>query len=258
MKSPYPSGYIGDGVTRCVVLACSAWKAEKLLPPYLELSQQDVSPKGTHPLVLQFHDFSRCRFSLPNLLQPLKFHEQTLGIPFTRIRSRYGIGAESGPYYFMPKLYLDHPWVWTVGRNLWGFDKEMATLEVTRDRYVVTSFTGRQLATLGWYDGEDRAGSEVENGTEFEPIRRMLSQTLISLSPASMGPLLTLTDFDRDWGRGAVRPLRAVLEIDPCYVRGFDGGQFRTNGARAREDSVICSYEISAQWWLSFPYLPRA
>ena len=259
MKAPYPCGYIGDGLTRCAALALPAGKVQRLLPPHLELSEHDASAKGTHPVILQFHDFSNCRFSLPSLLQPLNFHEQTFGIPFTRISSRYGISAGSGPYYFMPKLYLDHPWVWTVGQNLWGFFKEMAAIEVSRDSYTITSFAGRRLASLRWSYCEDRAGSAFGEDPRFKAIRELLSQTLISRSPAPIGPLLNLTDFDRDWNRAAVRPLHAVLEVDPCYVPGFDGGRYVVNGAPADpEYSVIGCYEISTQWWLSFPYLPQS
>lgn len=257
MKSPYPCGYIGDGVTRCVLLTVPAWMVQRLLPPNLELGTQDVSAPGTHPVVLQFHDFSRCRFSLPNLLQPLNFHEQTLGIPFTRISSRADAASRREPFYFMPKLYLDHPWVWAVGRNLWGFDKEMATVEVTRNRYAVTSFAGRQLASLTWSCPEEGSRARFAKGDEFEPLRNILSQTLISLSPAAMGPIFTVTDFDRNWDRAIIRPISAALVVDPCYVKGFDGGRFGTDVDPADPDySMIGCYEVSAQWWLSFPYLP--
>ena len=255
MKAPYPFGYIGEGVTRCVVLALPAWKVQRMLPPNLELGEQDVLAKGAHPVVLQFHDFSHCRFSVPSLLQPLNFHEQTLGVPFTRISSRYGGSAGLGPFYFMPKLYLDDLWVWTVGRNLWGFDKEMAGVNVTKDRYTVTNSAGRRLVSVGW-SGEG-ASAPLLGLSGFESIRRMLSQTLISLSPAGVGPFFALTDFNRDWSHAAVRRLKAVMDVDPCYVRGFEGGRFATDAEGAdREHSIVGSYEVSAQWWLSFPYLP--
>ena len=258
MKAPYPFGYIGDGITRCVVLALPVWKVQRLLPPNLELGDQDVSVPGTHPVILQFHDFSQCRFSIPSLLPPLNFHEQTFGVPFTHISSRSGLATARVPYYFMPRLYLDDLWVWSVGRNLWGFDKQMAAIEVTSDRYLVRSFSGGKLASLSWSYGDESARPTFTEDTTFKLVRRMLSQALVSLAPAAIGPIFTLTDFDRNWDGASARRIRGVLEVDPCYAPGFDGWGFVTDDKPADPQcSMIACYEISTPWWLSFSYLPR-
>jgi hypothetical protein len=258
VKAPYPFGFIGDGLTRCAVLALPAWKVRGFLPASLELRDQDVTPSGTHPVVLLFHSFTHCQFSFPTFLPPMNFYELTFGIPFTWIRASSVVPGGSGPYYFMPKVYLNDLWVWMIGRMHWGFDKEMAVVSVTETHYTVTSLAGRCLASLAWNDGEGEARPAVEGYDEFEPIRQMLSQPLISLSPAARGPFLTLTDFDRSWNLATVRPIRSVLELDPFYLPGFEGGRYATSGDSAEMlPRLLGSYELSAQWWLSFPYLPQ-
>jgi hypothetical protein len=212
-----------------------------LLPAGLRLGEQGVTPAGTHPVIFQFHDFVNCQWSLPTWLQPMQFHEQTVGIPFTYLDA-------GGPYFFMPKLYLDDLWVQLNGRFWWWFDKELAAVKRTGHCYTVTNLSGRRLVSLDWSaDGGDgylpAAGFSV-----FEALRQLLDQTLISAFPAA-SPYFSLTDFDRNWNLGKVRPLRTVLDVDPAYMPGFSGGSFSAASA---------SYEFSAPWWLSLPYGPAA
>jgi hypothetical protein len=257
VRAPYPFGFIGDGLTRCVVLAVPAWKVRSLLPANLEICEQNVTPKGTHPLVLLFHVFAHCQFSFPTFLPPMEFNEQTLGVPFTGIPGGARGPEQPGPFYFMPKLYLDHVFVWMIGRAYWGFDKEMAIVNVNQSSYSVTSAAGRPLASLVWRDGGSEPRVPVDSCPEFEPIRQMLTQPLISLLPAALGPFFKLTDFDRNWNLATIRQIDTVLDIDPFYLPGFEGGHFATSGELAETlPRPLVSYELSAPWWLSYPYLP--
>jgi hypothetical protein len=259
VKAPYPFGFIGDGLTRCAVLALPTAKIRALLPPSLELREQHVTPQGTHPVVLLFHAFSNCQFSFPTFLPPMKFNEQTFGIPFTCMRADVGVPCQPSPFYYMPRLYLDDLWVWMVGRNYWGFDKEMAVMQVSECSYTVASAAGRQRASMVWSSCGEEPRFAMEGYPEFEPIRQMLTQPLISLSPAAVGPFLTLTDFDRNWNLASVRPIRGVLDIDPLYLPGFEGGRFATSGALLESlPALLGAYELSGPWWLSYPYVAHS
>ena len=249
VKAPYPFGFIGDGVTRCMVLTLPVWKVRGFLPACMELSEQDATPEETHPVIFLFHGFVQCQFSFPTFLPPMQFNEQTIGIPFVRVRANDQFPAGSGPYYFMPKLYLDDAWVWMIGRTYWGFDKEMASVRVTCESYSVNNHSGTFLASLEW-DGEGKSRSAVEGYSEFEPIREMLSQPLITLAPH-----LALTDFERTWNLGTVRPIKATLRVSRSYLPGLEDGTFMSEKATA-VSAVVGAYELSAPWWLSFPYVP--
>jgi hypothetical protein len=245
LSAPYPFGFIGDGLTRCVTLALPSAQVGALLPPGLELGEQSVTPAGTHPLLFLFHDFDHCQYSFPTLLRHMTFHEQTAGIPFTCLSSHRDSG-QTGPYYFMPKLYLDDLWVQFNGRLLWGFNKEMASVDVTESRYIVTSVGGRRLASLNWSAFDDVESKPVAECPEFGPVREMLSQTLVTAFPATAGPFFALTDFERRWNFGTLRPLHTTLEVDEAYMPGFPGGRW----------SAPASFELTAPWWLSLPYRP--
>jgi hypothetical protein len=242
---------MGNGMTRCVAVALPSRKVCALLPPGLELGDQELTPRGTHPIVFQFHRFSECQFSFPTFLRPMRFYEQTAGIPFTHVCGNAHSGG-SGPYYFMPRLYLDDSWVFLNGTYWWGFKKQLAPIDVSDGRYTVRHRTGEPLASLAWSTEKSGDPRTVAGCREFEPIREMLNQTLITLLPAAVGPLLALTDFDRRWNLTSVRPLHSVLEIAVSYMPGFEGGRFQ-DGQDACS-SVIGSFELSGPWWLSLPY----
>jgi hypothetical protein len=83
-----------------------------------------------------------------------------------------------------------------------------------------------------------------------------MSQTLLSFSPAAVGQVLTLTDFDRSWNLGTIRKLSAVLNIEAAYCPRFSGA--RCNTTQESTDASAWparAFELSAQWWLSYPYL---
>jgi hypothetical protein len=258
LPAPYPFGFIGDAITRGITLVLALPEVRALLPASLELGEQDVTPEGTHPVIFLFHGFSNCQFSIPTLLQSLNFHEQTVGIPFTYVRAGIGVPDTFGPYYFMPKLYLDDLWVSMIGRNFWGFDKELAKVDVAADRYAVSAGNGRQLASLTWSVPEnDDDYLAAAMCPAFAATRRMLSQPLITQFPAAIGPFFVLTDFDRRWNLAKVRPLRTVLEVDPSYMSGFDGGCFVAGERSEDADSAApAAYELVGPWWLSYPYQP--
>jgi hypothetical protein len=254
LAAPYLFGFIGNGVTRCVVLALPSRKVRALLPDGLELLEQNVTPPGTHPLIFLFHGFSECQFSFPTLLRSMNFHEQTAGIPFTRVRHSEGPYAGPGPYYFMPKLYLDDILVMLGGIFWWGFSKELASVDSGANRYAVTSLTGHFLASLNWRVDGDVASRPVAEDAEFESTRAMMSQRLISMYPPGVRPVYCLSDFDRRWHLAKVRPIDCVLEVASDYMRGFAGGHFETSALRVPDEFIVCSFELSAPWWLSPPY----
>lgn len=245
VKAPYPTGFIGHGLTRLAVLALPTAAVRRILPSVLDLGDQSITAPGTHPVIVQCHSFMHCQFSFPTYLPPMKFHEQTFGIPFTRIR-----GGDSSPYLYMPKLYLDDPWVMIVGRNLWGFDKELAKVAEGTNSYTVTNLVGRQLLSLTW-QGKEEMRPAVGGYPEFDDVRDMLNQQLLSLWPAALGPLLTVTDFDRRWHISTVRPMRAALQVDGAYARGLDAVSFGNDGG---DSALAGAFELSAQWWLSYPF----
>jgi hypothetical protein len=247
----------GNGTMRGVTLALPTARVRDLLPAGLELGEQKVTPSGTHPVILFFHDMFRAQMSVPTLLPNMTYHEHSVGVPFAYLSSGSITPGVPGPYYFMPKLYLDNFWATIGGCLFWGFAKEMASVTVTARSYAVTSLAGQRLTSLAWKKPDQEEFLPIAEYANFEPVRQMLTQPIISMVPAAMGPFFILSDFDKDWTVATLRPLETNLEVDLEYVPGYPGGRYPASGWSPGIDaSVLGSYELRAPWRLSLPYPP--
>jgi hypothetical protein len=248
VTAPYPFGFIGNSIARIFTLAVPSWKVRSLLPAGLDLGDQDLTPEGTHPVLFLFQRFFQCQCSIPLALPSMAFYEHTVCIPYTSVTSGYGPPGGLGPFCFLPKLYLTDPFVMLAGMFVWGYDKELAQINAGENSYSVARPTGERIASLEWQDGGDGAVF-ARHCREFDPVRRILDQKLISALPVAAGPWLMLTDFERRWNMASVRPLRATLSLTGAHLRAFAPGCYTSVSG----DSPA-PFEFSAPWYLSFPY----
>src|SRR5579872_6637024 len=107
----------------------------------------------------------------------------------------------------MPKLFLDNVAATVGGLLFWGFAKELAQFLVTAERYTITSFAGQRLTSLSWKTEGEGVHRPIASYPHFAPVREMLSQPIISMVPAALGPFFILSDFDKNWDVATVRPL---------------------------------------------------
>ncbi len=247
----------GTGTMRGVTLALPTDRVRELLPAGLEPGEQSVTPPGTHPVILFFHDMFRAQMSIPTLLPSMTYHEHSFGIPFSYISSGSITPGLPGPYYFMPKLYLDNFWATLGGLTYWGFAKEMASVTVTGDNYTVTSLTGQRVTALNWKKQENSEYQPIANYPHFEPVRQMLNQPIISMVPFAMGPFFILSDFDKAWETATLCPMETAVEVDLAYIPGYQPGRYPAEGwSPGIDTSVLGSYDLRAPWRLSLPYPP--
>lgn len=247
----------GDGTMRGVTLALPCQQVRSFLPAGMELGPQNVTEPGLHPVVLFFHDMFRAQMSIPTLLPNMTYREHSVGVPFTYLSRQSITPGHPGPYYFMPKLYLDNFNATIGGLLFWGFAKEMASFQLTAGRYSISSLSGQRVTSLAWRAEEGAIHKPVAEYPNFAPVQAMLTQPIISQVPAAMGPFFILSDFDKDWDRATVRPLRTVVEVDLEYVPGYSAGRYPAGDwAPGIDQSVIGSYELKAPWRLSLPYPP--
>lgn len=243
----------GDSLMRGATFALPVDRVRNLLPTGLDLGPQDVTPQGTHPVILLFNDIYRAHFSIPTLVPNMTYHEHTVGVPYCYLTTGSITPGHPGPYYYMPKLYLDNFSAIIGGLAFWGFNKEMASFEVTGNSYTITSSAGQRLASLSVDKGNFPDFSAITTFPLFEPVRQMLLQPLISMVPAAIGPFFVLADFDKTWDEGMIRPVNTVAEIAVEFIPGYPAGAYPAAGIDA---SVLGSYELRVPWRLSLPYPP--
>jgi hypothetical protein len=260
MSTPFPFGLInlaGYGHMRGVTLARPVDAVRDLLPAGLELGDQDVTPKGTHPLVLLFNDMIRAELSFPNLMPSLTYHEHFVAIPFTFLSRTSFVPGYPGPYYYLVKGYLDSFFATLGGRYFWGLPKELTNLKVTANQYDVFNPSGRRLTSLAWNDrgkNDFRSLGELPN---FNPVRWMLSRPIISMMPAAIGPFFVVSDFNIQWEAATLRPLQTKVEVDVAFVPGYECGRYPASGwSPGIDQSVLGSYELQAPWKITTIYPP--
>lgn len=248
-------GLNGDGRFRSVTLALPTDRVRQLLPTGIELGDQDVTESGTHPVIISFNILSRVRTSLPTLMPTLNYSEYTFGIPYS-YTTRGLVSRESpGPYYFMPRLFLDSFLAVMGGVMFWGYAKQSANFEESEGRTSISSMSGEKLTSLSWQAQGGFAG--VDAYEKFEPIRRMLDQPLVSLLPAALGPFPVVAPFEKQWAMARVRPLETVLTVTSEFITGFAPGRYPATGKAPGIDvSILGSYEYVAPWRLGTPFPP--
>jgi hypothetical protein len=248
---------VGDGLIRGATVVLPSAEVLRLLPHGLELGEQDLTPRGTHPVLFFFQDMYRAHMTIPTLLPNMTYNEQIVGVPFCYVTSplhRRG-AAIPGPFFYMARLFLDD-FVPTIGGLLWwGFAKKLATILVTEDRIAVLGRKGETVLSLDFQPvGEFRPLSALPH---FERVRRIMDQPLVSQLPLARGPWFACSGFDKKWDVAEARPLTTVVRIDRSYVPGLPCGRFPAVGrSEGIDQSVLGSFQIRVPWRQGLPYPP--
>jgi hypothetical protein len=240
----------GTGTLRYTTLALPTATVRNLLPHGLELGPQQLTPPGTHPVLMGFHDMFRLHTTVPSWLPSMTYHEHSVGIPCCYLSSGAASACTPGPYFFMPAVLLDHVWATFGGLVFWGYAKQLAVISNAGGCYRVARPGGEPLLSLSYEEaGEARA---VAGYPHFEVHRQALSQTIISLMPLGMGPFFVVAGFPKDWAAATVTPLQTVTEVFTDYVIGLPSLRSPSTGRSTGIDaSVIGSYELRAPWQLT-------
>lgn len=248
-------GLCGQSIMRYVTLALPVDTVRKFLPVGLELGSQRMTPKGTHPVLLGFHDIFKLRTTLPTLLPSLTYHEHSVGIPWCYATLGDAELDSPGPYYFMPTLLLDSALATLGGIVFWGYPKRPARVSIASDTYVVSGNNGNAVVSMSW----DVAGDfkSWDGYPKFALHKIAQSQPLVGMMPLSVGPFLTVADFPKNWEVAKVRPLETVTEIESDYVIGLESGRYPAKGKSPGIDAeIVGSYELRTPWTMSAPYPP--
>ncbi len=246
---------VGDGIMRVMTIALPRAEVLDLLPHGLELGEQDLTAPGLHPVVFHFQEMIRAHMTIPNLLPNLTYHEQVVGVPFTYVTG--GLTPRSGPFFYMPNLYLDDAIATLGGRFLWGFSKHMARAVVTESTWTAEP-EGDPVISLD-FEPTTLAYAPVNRYPHIEaycrPVTGIMVQPLIGMLPAAMGPIFVCSNWDKKWDDAVVRPLTTAMRIDRSFVPALPCGRFPDEGrAPGIDRSPIGAFELRARWRLGLVY----
>lgn len=239
-----------DGYARMrgVTLALPIPTVGRLLPAQLALAPQDLTPPGTHPVILFFYDVLEARMSFPSPLPPLTYREHIVAIPHTLATCGDPRCDGHGPLLHMPTLRLDNAFAVSGGVALWGFAKRLADIVEGPGYYDVNDRDGARLASLDYAPpGAFAAPAALPH---LAPLRAALDQPVVGRFPMARGPYVAASRFDRRWEDAGVRPLAGEVAIHREYVPGLAPRSHRFEGLDA---SPLGGFEIAAHWRLGVP-----
>jgi uncharacterized protein with NAD-binding domain and iron-sulfur cluster len=252
-----------DGVL--AILAVPRGEIESRLPSGLSLGEQDLTPPGTHPLLVSVG--TRRETGAPLLRQ---FFSQTYEecitlVPHVLRRKRGCNCGGGGPYLYAPKFYLSSLVVLAGSGLFWGFDADPARIDVQgadgddRRSWHVRSRLGRRpiLSVRSTARGATLPFEKL-GADRVKVLDQLLSQPLLSFSLRGRGPALC-AQLDWNIKHALIRP----ADVRVSFAHGFlgGGGEARLTSSaistrtadRAREPG---SFEIKhSRWQLSLPRL---
>jgi hypothetical protein len=245
----------GMGTMRYVTLALPRDSVRNLLPNGLELGPQTMTPPGTHPVLLGFHEMFRLHASIPSLLPSMTYHEHSVGIPYCFVTQNQITPRTPGPYYFMPILLLDNVWAALGGLLFWGYAKQLAAFSVDQRRFSISRIGGEPVLSTSYESVGD--ARPIAHYPHFELQRQAISQPLISMVPLSVGPFFVVAGFPKKWDVATLRPLETVTEVFTDYVVGLSSGRYPSTGrSQGIDASVMGAYELRAPFQVGSPYPP--
>lgn len=242
---------VGRWTIRVATLVLPTAHVRAMLPWGLELGAQDLTEPGTHPVRLYFGHPVHATMTFPPRVMTMDYCEQVLGVPYVRRSTGMVRGGASGPFYYMPRLWLNNAMAISGGLLWWGMEKRAAQIEPGENTYRVGTQgqPSRPLLEAGWeYTGEYEPALGVPN---FQAHRTMMDQPLIMQGFASLGPLLVGSSFTMTWGAAMVRSIRSRVQIYQPYVPGLPVGCFDSVGL---DEAVLGAFELQTPWELALPY----
>ncbi|MBZ5710483.1 NAD(P)-binding protein [Nannocystis pusilla] len=256
-------GYQAQGTldARVAVLVLPSETVRQLLPAGLELAPQPVVPSGWHPVYLFFsHEIFRAWFGT------MDYEELLIGVPWVQISDPKA--SYPGPFIYMPRLYLNELLPCELGVHMYGWEKQMGTLNVVGDgspkvQFTVTPKGGSAPAVTGEFTEVPGVGpkssADVRN---FLIVRQLFEQPTISqalhiIDPNSFnsphaGPFLAANNIlQADDPSATIQPLAATITIGASLTPpGIPPGTYRVPSL---VDAELGAFRIRCPQAISLP-----
>ncbi|MEM9777574.1 MAG: hypothetical protein AAF902_23550, partial [Chloroflexota bacterium] len=135
-----PPNVIGNYNAFYICLSLPKTNVQQMLPDGISLGAQNLTPSDHHPIYLIFGHQTDVTFKWHALKGPgFKYKEFAFGIPFTVDET-----SGNGPFFFMPRLYLDR-WLPILIGMFWGFAKAPARFDISAESYAINSYQNSKL-----------------------------------------------------------------------------------------------------------------
>lgn len=213
-----------------------------MLPGELELAPQTTTPDGTHPVFFIFGRHTHVHSHLSRWPE-MNYLEFVLGVPCVQWKSSKT--KYRGPYFFMPRLFLDSIPPILLGW-LYGLAKKLSRVHMGDGDYKVDSLIRNERIVSGQFKAYGQPGSP-SRFPFFKTVAELLQQPFVGQTPLGF---YRCSRFDWNFEQASVQPLEAEMEIAKPFRPGLPVGPFSAKGI---DESPLGAFRIETHWKLSVP-----
>jgi len=220
---------------------------QAMLPRELELGPQSLTPPGQHPVLWVF---GRQRSVRPNFLKVrgMRYSEFIVAIPYVQWVST--ANAYRGPFTFLPRLYLDHPFPVILG-ILFGLAKRWCRFRQDEYSDCLSALCGNSSIVRGRFTPHGPVLTPTQFPL-FAGLRPAFEQPLID--KPMLGPLLGAY-FDWELDRASMQALDAEVEIQKAFLPGLTKENYEVKGIN---QVPLGAFRFLVPWTVTLPFLPSA
>jgi hypothetical protein len=259
------SKLVGDYVSCWVVLPMPKENVQSMLPKGLELAPQSITPEQMHPVMFAFGKQMNVKLQISSgeSILNMNYLENITGVPYVQLDRELSYGNTKSPFLYSPRLFLNAPLPVFGGKELWGFEKEMANVgwPAEENYFFVNSqnliLWHKPIISLNFVVTDDyQPTSQFPN---FSPIQQMMDQTLILQETiiAQMflhcGKRLGYVGATFDWHmeQAWLRPIQGEVNIFQSYCPGLEEG---TSFFQGIDKEKLGGFQLQNHWELSWPF----
>ncbi len=241
------------------VISASIESARQVLPPELELAPQDVSEPGTHPLVFMFgfqKDVRHVLFGWPAtipFLEPADYTEFVFAVPFVQLKPQFRkSGAYHGPFYYMPRLFLDASLPIALG-YLYGFHKQRRQISADRHDFEILNSDGHAPMLRAHFSDPSAPFASASDVPAFRSLQKLLSLPVIGKLSIGYYLCSRFTWNDGEEGKAGlqVAPAASTLEVLTPF---FPGAQALSSSSSGLGHETLGSFRMISNWRLRGPF----
>lgn len=231
-------------------------KVQSILPKGLELAPQTSTSEDKHPVLVILGKQKRVRNVMGSSTLPYEFNytETVVAIPYTQVSKNRLRGVKyRGPYYFMPKIFLDNAVPQILGLP-YGYEKVQSAFALAPKKVEGKTYASYSISKGGktFVSALSQAASEVgspEDFANFAEVQQMLDQPIIGIRKDGF----TCSSFD--WNKDnnlQIQSITASLRVASPLVHGGIGPfDFSSKGiARAK----LGAFNILSDWHMVGPF----
>lgn len=242
----YPLKALGYYRTFGVVVPIDVATAQASLPDELEIMPQDITPSGTHPLMLLFGKQFDVHPNFAPILN-MTYLEHVSALPFVRYRDTEN--DYKGPFAFLPKLYLNELLPTLLG-HLYAYPKTWARVAGNPPYDEVYSVHGLLSGDPIVQAVFERSGPQApaDHFEHFAKIRSIFEMPFIG--QYEFGSLIC-SNLNFKIPQATIQSATANVAIQREYIQGLAPSTYQSVGI---EDSPLGGFYMATPWELTPPF----